>query len=186
MATILASGITENTSTTFVVGAPTTIAMKGGNEQSRVIVEINIDSAWLRVADLTAKEPVLEVTAFGVYRVRRPPQSAAVLVDATMAEAQIGTRMYDFVNNVRTVVTSASSGALSLPTLSLMRELMAHSSVRCYIRFGTGSLDPAAPGSGQLILEAGERFHFRLPPSVTHFRVVREDTDGFLAITGVL
>lgn len=97
-----------------------------------------------------------------------------------------GTRYYDLVGNVRATVTSTSTAATALPTLYDGREIMVHASTRCFIRFGTSGLNAASVGAGQLIAEAGVPFHFRVNPSFTHFRVIRETADGSLTLTAVI
>ena len=97
-----------------------------------------------------------------------------------------GTRQYDFPGNVRQAVATASTSAVPLPTLYTSREVMVHSSERCFVRFGDSAVTAAAAGNGQLILEPGERFHLRFAAGVTHFRVIRDTTDGFLSITAVV
>ena len=97
-----------------------------------------------------------------------------------------GTRQYDFPGNVRQAVATASTSAVPLPTLYTSREVMVHASERCFVRFGDSAVTAAAAGNGQLIMEPGERFHLRLAAGVTHFRVIRDTTDGFLSITAVV
>ena len=97
-----------------------------------------------------------------------------------------GTRQYDFTGNVRQAVTSTSTAAVALPTLYTSREVMVHSSERCFVRFGTSSVTAASNSNGQLILEAGERFHLRFAADITHFRVIRDTTDGNVTITAVV
>lgn len=97
-----------------------------------------------------------------------------------------GTRQYDFSGNVWQAVTSTSTTAVVLPTLYASREVMAHSSERCFVRFGDSSVSAATVAGGQLILEPGERFHLRLAAGVTHFRAIRDTTDGNLSITAVV
>jgi hypothetical protein len=97
-----------------------------------------------------------------------------------------GTRQYDFAGNVRQTVTATSTAAVALPTLYASREVMVHAAERCVIRLGGSDVAAATVAAGQLILEAGERFHFRVATGVTHFRVIRDTTDGFLSITAVV
>ena len=97
-----------------------------------------------------------------------------------------GTRQYDFAGNVRQTVTGTSTAAIALPTLYASREVMVHASERCVIRLGASDVAAATVASGQLILEAGERFHFKIATGATHFRVIRDSTDGFLSITAVV
>lgn len=107
-------------------------------------------------------------------------------VELTTTDTKNGTRVYDFEGNSRTAVTGASSAAVPLPTLYASREVMAHAKERTFVRFGVSSLSPATDGDKQLILEAGERFHLRIPVGVTHYRAVRETTDGVVTITAVV
>jgi hypothetical protein len=97
-----------------------------------------------------------------------------------------GTREYDFAGNVRQTVTSTSTAAVTLPTLYASREVMVHAAERCVIRLGGSDVAAATVASGQLILEAGERFHFRVAAGVTHFRAIRDTVDGFVSITAVV
>jgi hypothetical protein len=97
-----------------------------------------------------------------------------------------GTRQYDFTGNVRQAVTGTSTAAVALPTLYTSREVMVHSAERAFIRFGDSGVTAATAASGQLIMEAGERFHLRLATGITHFRVIRDTTDGNVTITAVV
>ena len=97
-----------------------------------------------------------------------------------------GTRQYDFAGNVRQTVTGTSTAAVALPTLYASREVMVHASERCVIRLGGSDVDAATVAAGQLIVEPGERFHFRVAVGETHFRAIRDTTDGFLSITAVV
>lgn len=97
-----------------------------------------------------------------------------------------GTRVYDFDNNSRVVVTSTSTAATPLPPLHDSREAMFHAKERTFVRLGTSGVAPATDGDKQLILEAGERFHMRIPVGVTHYRATRETTDGSVTITAVV
>lgn len=107
--------------------------------------------------------------------------------DGSMAATDTlgGTRTYDYAGNQRVAVGVASTAAAALPALSASREIMAHASTRCFVRFGASGLAAASAGAGQLVLEAGERFHFRLAATSTHYRVIRDTADGFLTITAV-
>lgn len=102
------------------------------------------------------------------------------------SDALGGTRTYDWTNNVRTAVGVASTAAAALPTLSASREVMVHASQRCFVRLGASDLAAASAGAGQLIVEPGERFHFRVNAGHTHFRVIRDTLDGFVTITAVV
>lgn len=107
---------------------------------------------------------------------------------ATTGNAQ-GTRAYDFANNVRSNVGASSSAAIQLPPIGASREVMVHASTRCFVRFGALpalTSSPAQAEQGHLIPEAGERFHMQIPSEITHFRVIRDTTDGFITITAVL
>ena len=97
-----------------------------------------------------------------------------------------GTRAYDWAGNSRTAVATASTAAAALPTLSASRELMAHASTRCFVRLGESDVGAASAAAGHLVLEAGERFHFRVAVGNTHFRVIRDTADGFLTLTAVV
>ncbi len=97
-----------------------------------------------------------------------------------------GTRVYDFDNNSRVVVTSTSTTATPLPPLYDSREAMFHAKERTFVRLGTSGVAPATDGDKQLILEAGERFHMRIPAGVTHYRAITETTDGVATITAVV
>lgn len=92
-----------------------------------------------------------------------------------------GTRNYNFAAATRTAVAVASSSAVSFGTLSELREVMITSDVRCFVAFGDSNL-AAADGTSSSVLpiEANEKFHLRLPPGVTHYRVIRDTIDGFL------
>ena len=97
-----------------------------------------------------------------------------------------GTRAYDWANGLRQAVGSASTAAVALPALGTSREVMFHASGRCFIRLGDSGVAAATVAAGQLVMEAGERFHIRLPVGMTHFRVIRDTTDGFLNVAAVL
>lgn len=101
-------------------------------------------------------------------------------------DTQGGTRTYDWAGNSRTAVATASTAAAALPTLSASRELMAHASTRCFVRFGASDVGAASAAAGHLVMEAGERFHFRVNAGHTHFRVIRDTADGFLILTAVV
>lgn len=107
-------------------------------------------------------------------------------VELTTTDTKNGTRVYDFDNNSRVVVTSTSTAATPLPPLYGSREAMFHAKERTFLRIGTSGVAPATDGDKQLILEAGERFHFRIPAGVTHYRAIRETTDGVVTITAVV
>ena len=107
-------------------------------------------------------------------------------VELTTTDTKNGTRVYDFEGNSRTTVTGTSSAAVALPTLYASREVMAHAKERTFVRIGTSGVTPATDGDKQLILEPGERFHFRIPAGVTHYRAIRETTDGAVTITAVV
>jgi len=96
-----------------------------------------------------------------------------------------GTREYNFTDATRTAVAATSTAAVAIGTLGESREVMAHASTRCFVRFGASDVAAASAGAGQLILEAGERFHLRLAAGVTHFRVIRDTADGFITVTAV-
>lgn len=112
------------------------------------------------------------------------PQLVAGAVPTT--DSQGGTRAYNWSTNIRQATSGTSTSAISLPALGASREIMAHASECCFVRFGNSSVSAAAVGNGQLILEAGERFHLRLATGVTHFRVIRDVADGFVTITAVV
>lgn len=99
-----------------------------------------------------------------------------------------GTRIYDFDGNIRLNVTSTSSAATPIPTLYADREIMVHAKKRCMIRYGAAAVAvaDATATTGHLTLEDGEKFHFRIPVGVTHFRVVRDSEDGTLTHTAVV
>lgn len=101
-------------------------------------------------------------------------------------DAQGGTRYYDWAQNKRAAVGSTSSAADTIPSLYASREMMAHASVRCFVRFGGSGVSAASAGANQLIVEAGERFHFRVNAGDTHFRVIRDTADGHLSLTAVI
>lgn len=101
-------------------------------------------------------------------------------------DAQGGTRYYDWAQNKRAAVGSTSSAADTIPPLYASREMMAHASVRCFVRFGGSGVAAASAGANQLIVEAGERFHFRVNAGDTHFRVIRDTADGHLSLTAVI
>jgi hypothetical protein len=96
-----------------------------------------------------------------------------------------GTRQYDWTNSLRQAVSSTSTAAIAFPSLGTSREVMFHASSRCFVRMGDGSVSAASIAAGQMVLEAGERFHIRLAVGVTHFRVIRDTADGFLNIAAV-
>lgn len=96
------------------------------------------------------------------------------------------TRRYDWTNSQRTAIGSTTSAAVELPVLSTSREIMFHASSRCFVRQGTNAVAAATVAAGQLVLEAGERFHIRIPAGTTHYRVIRDTADGFLNVTAVL
>lgn len=104
----------------------------------------------------------------------------------TTTDSQGGTRTYDFANNVRAAVGVASTAAAAMPTLSASRELMVHASTRCFLRLGASDVGAASAAAGHLVLEAGERFHFRVAAGNTHFRVIRDTADGFITVTAVV
>lgn len=99
-----------------------------------------------------------------------------------------GTRIYDFDGNIRLNATSTSSAATPIPTLYADREIMVHAKKRCMIRYGAAAVAAAdaTATTGHLTLEDGEKFHFRIPVGVTHFRVVRDSEDGSLTHTAVV
>ena len=97
-----------------------------------------------------------------------------------------GTRAYDWAAGLRQAVAATSSAAVAFPTLGISREVMLHASTRCFIRMGGSDVAAASVSAGQLVLEAGERFHVRLPAGVTHFRLIRDTADGFLNVTAVV
>ena len=96
------------------------------------------------------------------------------------------TRQYDWINSQRTAIGSTTSAAVELPTLGASREVMFHSSSRCFVRMGTSTVIAATVAAGQMVLEAGERFHIRIPAGTTHYRVIRDTADGFLNVAAVL
>lgn len=96
------------------------------------------------------------------------------------------TRRYNWTGSQRTAIGSTSSAALELPALGTSREVMFHASVRCFVRQGTSDVTAATVAAAQMVLEAGERFHIRIPPGTTHYRVIRDTTDGFLNVAAVL
>lgn len=97
-----------------------------------------------------------------------------------------GTRQYDWFNGLRQATTSASTAATALPSLGISREVMFHASSRCFVRMGDSGVIAATAGAGQMVVEAGERFHIRIPTGTTHFRVIRDTADGFLNVVAVL
>jgi len=138
-----------------------------------------------------------EVTVpFGVEVYTDSPAASAVTGPATNAELRAtplpvtdtlnGTRTYDWAGNSRTAVATASTAAEDLPTLSASREIMAHASTRCFVRLGESDVGAASAAAGHLVLEAGERFHFRVAVGNTHFRVIRDTANGFLTLTAVV
>ena len=125
---------------------------------------------------------------FVVNKPSAPGEHIPVVVQGTAftTDTQGGTRTYDWAGNSRTAVATASTAAAALPTLSASRELMAHASTRCFVRFGASDVGAASAAAGHLVLEAGERFHFRVATGNTHFRVIRDTADGFLTLTAVV
>lgn len=192
MATILAAGSQPAISSVFTVTTRATLTANGMNRQSGLELQVSSGAEWLKVADLNYMSPVLLIESPGVYRVVRNACNSDVAAELELAapmptkDTQGGTRVYDFDNNSRTAVTGTSSAAISLPPLYDSREVMAHAKERTFVRFGVSSLSPATDGDKQLILEAGERFHLRIPVGVTHYRAIRETTDGAVTITAVV
>jgi hypothetical protein len=96
------------------------------------------------------------------------------------------TREYDWANAQRTAIASTTSAELALPALGASREVMFHASSRCFVRMGGSPVPNATVGPAQMVLEAGERFHIRIPAGTTHYRVIRDTADGFLSLAAVL
>lgn len=171
------------TNLTALVTAPN----QGSIAPNASIVVSSIDYAFI----LASQEGILEITDLGTSGALTvsPLTNAEIRAQALMTtDTKNGTRVYDWANNIRTPVTSSSSATIALPPLYTNREVMVHSEERCAIRYGSSGVAAAdvTATSGHLILEAGERFHHRLEIAVTHFRVVRDTTDGSLTITAVV
>lgn len=104
---------------------------------------------------------------------------------ASTGNAQ-GTRAYNLAQASRTAVAAASSGAVGIGMLGASREVMLVTSVRCHIRFGDNNVTAAAAAAGVLPLPADAMFHMIVPEGVTHYRVIRDNADGFLSVIPVL
>ena len=93
----------------------------------------------------------------------------------------IGTRAYNYGAATRTAFSSTSSAAVALGALSAEREIMITATARCFLVFGASDV-AAADGTAatNLPIEPGEKFHIRLPAGVTHYRVIRDTSDGVL------
>lgn len=96
------------------------------------------------------------------------------------------TRQYDWATSLRIAIGSTTSVAVGLPVLGTSREVMFHASSRCFVRFGDSGITAATVAAGHMVLEAGERFHIRIPTGTTHYRVIRDTADGFLNVAAVL
>lgn len=93
----------------------------------------------------------------------------------------VGTRAYNFSGATRTAFSSASSSAVPLGALNALREVMITASKRCFVRFGASDVAAAdETASGVFPIEAGEKFHLRIPADVTHFAVIRDTEDGVI------
>ncbi|MEN9854963.1 MAG: hypothetical protein RLZZ157_89 [Pseudomonadota bacterium] len=103
----------------------------------------------------------------------------------TRANMNANVRGYNFTDEVRTAIGAASSAAVAIPPIGQSREIMLLASTRCYVRLGDAAVLPASSAAGQLILEAGERFHLRLKTTETHYTVIRDSADGTLSVTPV-
>jgi hypothetical protein len=142
--------------------------------------------------DATAANQALQLAELESIDSKLPALSggAVPVLSTASATDSFGnnTRAYDTASSLRQAFTSTSSAAVALPTLGASREVMFHASSagRCFIRFGASDVIAASVAAGQLALEAGERFHMRIPAGVTHFRVIRDTTDGHLNVTAVL
>lgn len=160
----------------FAVTGPLTDAQL---RAAAVPVSPNVEQGGGAVTS-TTQRVTLATDGPGVAALSSIDAKTPALVEST------GTRGYDLANNLRQAVLSTSSAAVALPALGGSRELMLHPSTRCFIRFGDSNVAAATVGNGQLVIEPGERFHLRIPVGVTHFRVIRDTTEGFLNITAVL
>jgi hypothetical protein len=206
---ITSSSVIVDAGSTITVG----IFTQSGAIAERSCAQLFIKTPNLntQIGTLNVTTPVLQVQGPGEIIVKRlaTPDAIGVFLDSASAgsggstfdgltnaelratpvsttDTKNGTREYDFAGNVRQTVTSTSTAAVTLPTLYASREVMVHAAERCVIRFGGSDVPAATVASGQLILEAGERFHFRVAAGVTHFRAIRDTVDGFVSITAVV
>lgn len=90
-----------------------------------------------------------------------------------------GTRAYNLAAATRTATSSTSSAAVAFGALGESREVMLTASERCFVVFGASDV-AAASGTDAAVLpiEAGEKWHLKLPAGVTHYRVIRDSVDG--------
>lgn len=102
------------------------------------------------------------------------------------SQAVQGTRAYNFAQGTRTSVAATSSAEVAIGTLGASREVMLIASTRCHIRFGATGLGAASASAGVLPLPADTMFHLVIPVGVTHFRVIRDNVDGFLTVIPVI
>lgn len=107
--------------------------------------------------------------------------------DKTFAEVVFAVRSpkFNLAAGARVAVGASSTAAAALPTLGSSRELFLNPSVRCWVVFGALDVAAAAAAAGNLPLEPGCMFTVTIPADATHFRVIRDSTDGFLTMIPV-
>ena len=108
-----------------------------------------------------------------------PLDALAVTVPATAVYGS-GTREYGEID--RNAVGS-SSADFALPAFGASREILLHAGTRCFVLTGASGVT-VTPATG-IPLEAGEKFHLRVPAGHTHIAVIRDIADGFLTVAGV-
>ena len=126
--------------------------------------------------NVTVQMDVTEV-APGVYVPR--VETVAPATDAFGS----GTRQYNVTAGIRPAV-AAVSAAHALPTLGTSREIYIHPNIRTFFRTGTSG-QTAAVAAGHHVVEAGEKFHFRVPADHTHIAVIGDGGTGFAAVVPV-
>lgn len=99
---------------------------------------------------------------------------------------KVGTRVYNFSAATRTTFSSSSSAEVAIGTLNGLREVMITATSRCFIAFGSTGMSAAdGTDAANLPIEAGEKFHLRIPAGLTHYRVIRDAADGVLNVIPV-
>lgn len=94
------------------------------------------------------------------------------------------TREYSTAAALRLAVAATSSAA-ALPTLGTTRELYVHAvGTRVYLRTGDSTIS-AAVAAAHHVVEAGEKFHWRVPSGHTHIAVIGDGGTGQAIVNAV-
>jgi hypothetical protein len=89
----------------------------------------------------------------------------------------------EYAPGVRQAVGASSTEAIALPALGPSRRVRVMANTRCWLRFGTSGVGAAAADGNSIPFAPDAPEVVVVPASATHWRVIRDNVDGFVTLT---